>query len=400
MKVLSGLDVIVAGELNVFHGRGIGVVCNQASITHDFRHISDIFLQAHQQGVMKLQAFFGPQHGIGGHTQDNMIEWEGFIDPRTGIPTHSLYGEHRKPTAAMLSGVETLVIDLQDVGARYYTFVWTMALCLEACAEQGIEVVVLDRPNPISGQPVEGCVLQEAYRSFVGLYPLPVRHGMTIAEIARYLQARFYPRCRLTVIPMQGWERSMYFEDTGLPWVMPSPNMPLVETAVVYPGLCLLEATNISEGRGTTRPFEILGAPWIDGWRLATVLSQRELPGVYFRPIEFQPTFNKYAGETCGGVFIHVTDRRTFEPFLTGITIISEGIRHYPEQFHWKLPPYEYEYEKLPFDILVGNGWLREMLEARLPVAEMKPRWQEELMAFLPVREEFLLYGPDTTRVR
>jgi len=392
MSVLSGLDVLVANEFVPIRDRRVGVVCNQASITRDLQHITDVFLRAHQQGLIRLEAWFGPQHGIWGHTQDNMIEWPGYVDERTGIPTHSLYGEHRKPTAAMLEGLETLVVDLQDVGARYYTFVWTAALCLEACGERGIEVVVLDRPNPISGHRVEGCLLQESYRSFVGLHPVPVRHGMTVGEIARYLHGRFYPQCKLTVIQLQGWERRMYFEDTQLPWVMPSPNMPLVETAVVYPGLCLLEATNLSEGRGTTRPFEIFGAPWVDGWRFAETLNKTDLPGVYFRPIEFQPTFHKYAGQKCEGSFIHVIDRQTFEPFLTGIAIIREAIRCYPDHFQWRKPPYEYEYEKMPFDILVGNGWLRGALEAQHSLESLRDRWQEELKSFLPIREEVLMY--------
>jgi uncharacterized protein YbbC (DUF1343 family) len=397
MKILSGLDVMVTEEFAPLRGRRIGVVCNQASITRDLRHITDVFCDAHRRGEINLQAFFGPQHGIWGHTQDNMIEWEGFIDARTGIPTYSLYGVHRKPTEAMLSGIDTLVVDLQDVGARYYTFVWTTALCLEAGAEQGIEVWVLDRPNPISGGQMEGCVQQDSFRSFVGLYPLPVRHGMTIGEMAGYLQARFHPRCRLTVVPMQGWQRSMYFDETGRRWIMPSPNMPSVETAIVYPGLCLLEATNLSEGRGTTRPFEILGAPWLDGWSFAAVLNNLNLPGVYFRPIEFQPTFNKHAGEKCGGVFVHVMDRHRFEPFLTGVAILSQARRCYPDRFQWKTPPYEYEYEKMPFDILVGNGWLRPMIDAQRPLADMKLRWQEELKAFVPVREAFLLYSAPTS---
>lgn len=390
--ISSGLDVLVAMDFAPVRGRRVGVVCHQASVTRAFQHITDIFFRAHQQGLLDLKAFFGPQHGIWGHTQDNMIEWQGYRDPRTGIPTHSLYGEHRKPTPEMLRGIDTLVVDLQDVGARYYTFVWTAALCLEACAEQGIEMVVLDRPNPISGDRVEGCVLEPDYRSFVGLYPLPVRHGMTMGEIISYVRARFFPHGRLTIVPMQGWERWQWLEDTGLPWVVPSPNMPLVETAAVYPGMCLLEATNLSEGRGTTRPFQMVGAPWIDGWLLAERLNRMNLPGVYFRPIQFQPTFHKFAGEVCGGVFIHVIERETFQPFLTGIALLTEIRRSYPDQFRWRLPPYEYEYEKMPFDILVGNGWLRQELEAQSPLELLRQRWEEEAMLFLPLRQEVLLY--------
>lgn len=392
MRVSSGFDGLIQSNLAAVRGYAVGLVCNQASVSHDLQHITDVFAHAHRKGVLCLRAIFGPQHGLGGHTQDNMIEWEGYVEPRLGVPVYSLYGQHRKPTAQMLHGIDKLIIDLQDVGARYYTFVWTVALCLEACAEQGIEVVILDRPNPISGQMVEGCLLEPSYHSFVGLHPLPVRHGMTMGELARYLQANFYPRCRLTVIPMQGWQRAMYYDETGCHWVMPSPNMPSVDTAIVYPGMCLLEATNLSEGRGTTRPFEMFGAPWLDGWRLADALNRAGLAGVWFRPLEFQPTFNKFAGDKCGGVFIHVLQRQLYEPFLTGLLIVSEIFKRYPDQFQWKLPPYEYEYEKMPFDILVGNGWLRREIESGAPVNRLKEKWQDELAEFLCVRQQFLLY--------
>lgn len=392
MGVLSGLDVFLNEEFRLIRGKRVGVLCHQASVTRDFRHIIDVFAEIHQEGLIELVALFGPQHGIWGHTQDNMVEWEGGLDARTGIPVHSLYGRHRKPTPEMLADVDVLVVDLQDVGSRYYTFIWTLALCLEACEEAGVEVVVLDRPNPIGGERVEGCVLEESFRSFVGWHPLPVRHGMTIGEIARYLQARYYPRCPLTIIPLEGWTRSMYYEETQLPWIPPSPNMPLVETAVVYPGTCLLEGTNLSEGRGTTRPFETLGAPWIDGWQLADALNGIGLAGVHFRPIMFQPTFHKYAGRRCGGVFIHVTDRRTFASFLSGLAILREVIRLYPDRFCWRSPPYEYEHEKLPFDILVGNDWIRPWLEAGRSLREIDARCQQQWRAFEPLRAKALLY--------
>ncbi len=334
----------------------------------------------------------GPQHGLWGHTQDNMIEWQGYTDQRTRIPVYSLYGDHRQPTAEMLHNLDTLVIDLQDVGAKYYTFIWTMALCMEACAEHGIEVVVLDRPNPLGGNKLEGPFRNDNFQSFVGWHPLAIRHGMTIGEIAQYFQSEFYRQCELNIIPMQGWQRTMYFEDTGLAWAMPSPNMPSPQTAMVYPGMCLLEATNLSEGRGTTRPFEIFGAAFLDGWQLAARLTQLNLPGVHFRPLQFQPTFHKFKGEVCEGCFIHVTDSDGFKPFLTGIAILREIQGLYPDQFHWKQPPYEYEYEKMPFDILVGNDWLRRMIEATEPLAEMETRWEKETMEFADIRRDFLLY--------
>ncbi|RMI25169.1 MAG: DUF1343 domain-containing protein [Calditrichaeota bacterium] len=392
MPVQTGLDCLIAEEFESLRGKRVGLLCNQASIAGDLTHAVDRFYQAHRRGIIRLMALFGPQHGLWGHTQDNMIEWQGYDDRRLQLPVHSLYGEHRKPTPEMLQGLDVLVVDLQDVGAKYYTFIWTMALCMEACAEQGVEVMVLDRPNPLNGTALEGPACNREFLSFVGLHPLAIRHGMTIGEIARYFREHFYPGVSLTVMTMRGWHREMFFEDTALPWAMPSPNMPTPDTARVYPGMCLLEATNISEGRGTTRPFEMFGAPWIDGWAVAEALRQYDLPGAVFRPLQFQPTFHKYCGEVCGGCFIHLTDREAFQPFKTAIALLREIIRRYPEHFRWKQPPYEYEYEKMPFDILVGNDWLRAMLEEQRPLPEMEARWQEETGWFENLRKAWLLY--------
>lgn len=392
MAVKSGLDGLTGNRFELLRGRRVALLCNQASIAADLRHATELFYAAHREGSIELIAFLGPQHGLWGHTQDNMIEWQGYRDPRTGIPVYSLYGEHRKPTEEMLSGIDTLIVDLQDVGAKYYTFIWTLSLCMEACAEKDIEVVVLDRPNPICGEEMEGPAINNNFRSFVGWHSLAIRHGMTIGEIAHYFQREFYPACRLTVVSMYGWQRNMYFEETGLPWAMPSPNMPSPETALVYPGMCLLEATNLSEGRGATRPFEIFGAPWMDGWKFAAELAQHHLPGVVFRPLEFQPTFQKHAGKVCGGCFIHITGRRQFKPFLTGIAIIREALRLYPEHFQWKQPPYEYEHEKMPFDILAGNDWLRKMIDAQQSLRDMEELWEGETKVFSSVRLSLLLY--------
>lgn len=393
MAVQSGLDVLAAEKFRPLKNKRVALLCNQASVAGDLRHAVDLFYGAHCAGTIRLQSLFGPQHGLWGHTQDNMIEWQGYKDKRTGVTVYSLYGEHRRPAAEMLMDVDTLAVDLQDVGAKYYTFIWTMALCMEACAEKGIEVLVLDRPNPVGGMQTEGPAINEDFRSFVGLGSLTIRHGMTIGEIARYLQKEFYPRCNLNIIAMKDWRRDLYFEQTGLPWAMPSPNMPLPETAQVYPGMCLLEATNLSEGRGTTRPFEIFGAPFVNGWKLAGELQEQRLPGVFFRPLEFQPTFQKHAGKVCGGCFIHVIDRQAFKPFLTAIAILRETYRLYPGDFKWKEPPYEYEYEKMPFDILVGNDWIRKMIEELKPLAEMEKKWKEETDWFSERRAAALLYG-------
>lgn len=392
MKTATGLDVLKAGEFESIRRRSIGLVCNQAAISSHYEHVLDLLLPLHRSGALQIASVMGPQHGLFGHTQDNMIEWEGKLDPRTGLAVHSLYGEHREPTPAMLDGVEILVIDLFDVGSRYYTFLWTLALCLKSCEERGIPVLVLDRPNPIGGLQVEGPVLDPAFASFVGLHPLPTRHGMTLGEIAQYLRAAFYPEAPLEVVQVLHWLRGDYLPETGIPWAMPSPNMPTVDTANVYPGGCLLEGTNLSEGRGTTRPFEIFGAPWIDGWRLAEALNELKLPGVVFRPIQFQPTFQKYAEKLCEGCFVHCSARRAFQPVLTYVAILQEVRRLYGDLLQWNDPPYEYETVKLPIDILAGNDWLRQAIDSLMPLSEIHHRFLEEASRFEPIRHEHLLY--------
>ncbi|MDR1759201.1 MAG: DUF1343 domain-containing protein [Fibrobacter sp.] len=339
-------------------GSRLGAVLHPASVDSSLRHTQDVLLE-HHGSLFRLSALFGPQHGIKGHTQDNMIEWEGYTDPRLGIPVYSLYGEHRKPTPSMLSGLDALFVDLQDVGARYYTFIWTLYLCMEACEAAGIPVIVVDRPNPIRDI-LEGPVLDLEYKSFVGLYSIPVRHGKTIGELARQFKEECFPKCELHVLEMEGYRKEMWFDETGLPWVMPSPNMPTLDTAIVYPGMCLFEATNVSEGRGTTRPFELFGAPFIQAEELCRHLNSLHLPGVFFRENYFQPTFHKGAGTVCGGAQIHVLDRNAFLPFETAIQILRYLFKRYPDDFKWKEPPYEYEFHKLPIDILLGNGTYRK----------------------------------------
>ncbi len=392
MTTLTGLDVLIREDFLRLNGKSIGLVCNQASVSHDYRHVLEILLAKHQGGHLQLKAVFGPQHGLFGHTQDNMIEWEADDFRRQPFATYSLYGQHREPTPEMLKELDVLVIDLQDVGARYYTFIWTIALCIKACAAAGIPVMILDRPNPINGIQVEGTLLDPEFASFVGLYPLPIRHGLTFGEIAKYLQSKFFPTADLSVIQMEGWDRSAYLDQTDAPWAIPSPNMPTVDTAVVYPGGCLIEGTNLSEGRGTTRPFEIIGAPYLDGWKLAERLNSRALPGVTFRALQFEPTFNKFAGTLCEGVFLHVTDRAAFQPVLTFVGLLQDVLSLAPGQFNWNPPPYEYEYLKLPIDILNGNVWLREAIEKQVPLNEIRDRFQEECRSFESVRRESLLY--------
>src|SRR5438105_649605 len=335
-------------------GAKIGALLHPASVSSQLEHASRIFERLNGD-LFQLRAFFGPQHGFLGQTQDNMMEWKSYEHPRLHIPVYSLYGEHREPTDEMLQDVDVLLVDLQDIGARYYTFIWTLYRCLRACGNRSVRVVVLDRPNPINGVSVEGPPIEKGYESLVGLHPIPIRHGKTIGELATQFRDETFPKCRLSILPMKNWERAMWFDQTGLPWVMPSPNMPTLDTAIVYPGMCLMEGTNISEGRGTTRPFEVFGAPFIDAEKLCRELNDLKLRGVFFRENYFQPAFQKFAGELCGGAQIHVLDREAYRSFQTGVEIIRCVRRLYPEKFAWKQPPYEYEHEKLPIQILLGG---------------------------------------------
>jgi uncharacterized protein YbbC (DUF1343 family) len=404
MPVLTGLDRLVAEDFASLRGKSVGLVCNQASITKDIRHVLELMLERHRRGDFILRAVFGPQHGLFGHTQDNMIEWEG--ETLDDIRVFSLYGAHREPTAEMLEDIEELVVDLQDVGSRYYTFVWTMAACMKVCEPLGIPVTVLDRPNPIGGVQIEGPILKPGFESFVGAYPIPIRHGMTIGEIASHLKSKHFPESRLEIVPMEGWNRAMYFEESELAWALPSPNMPSVETAVVYPGACLLEATNMSEGRGTTRPFEMFGAPYLDSWTYAAALNDLRLSGCIFRAVTFEPTFNKHVGKECGGCYLHVTDRSSFEPVLTYVAVMQEAIRqagfrdtsHIPPEdnfvpdspecrlpgFAWKLPPYEYVHDRRPIDILTGDPWLSEAISNLKPLAEIRDWMKSESESWHP----------------
>ncbi|MBI5741290.1 MAG: DUF1343 domain-containing protein [Nitrospirae bacterium] len=384
------MDILGKGRPAILKGARLGLVVHPASVNRRLEHAVDCFRKG---GKFELKALFGPQHGIRGETQDNMIEWKGFLDKRTGLPAYSLYSRTRKPEPAMLNDIDALVIDMQDIGARYYTFIWTMELCMQACAETGKAVVVLDRPNPLGGTITEGPVLDTSYSSFVGQRPLTVRHGMTIGEIGNYLKGEFYPSLNFHIISMKGWKRKMWFDETGLHWVPPSPNMPTPDTAVVYPGMCLLEATNLSEGRGTTRPFEIFGAPFIDADTLARALGKFRLPGVIFRPMYFQPTFQKHAGSLCGGAQIHVTDRNIFRPFKTGVAIMKAVHELYPAHFTWKQPPYEYETEKMPIDILAGTDRLRKDIEDGRSLEYMEKWWSGQCGEFdRKVRRRYLIY--------
>jgi len=382
-----GSEVLLASRR--LHGRRVGVVANPASIDHGFGHTVERVAAA--DGVT-LGAIFGPQHGFHSNLQDNMIETPHASDGRRQVPVYSLYSETREPTAKMLEGLDALVIDLQDIGARIYTFIYTMANCLHAAGRHGVPVIVCDRPNPIGGVEVEGPMLEPGFESFVGQYPIPMRHGMTVGELAQLFNEQFRLGATLEVVRMEGWRREQYWDETGAPWVMPSPNMPTLDSAIVYPGTVLFEGTMLSEGRGTTRPFELVGAPWVDADAFAERMNRLALPGVHFRPATFEPTFQKHAKTPCGGCQIHVTDRKAFAPVAVGAALLREFHGSAPKQFAWRQPPYEYEHDKLPIDILAGSSQLREQVEAQVPLSEIVASWKDGEDAFRELKEKYLLY--------
>lgn len=388
-RVRMGLEVLLEDRAGELRGARLGLMAHPASVAADLEHAAERIL-AH--GELELVALFGPQHGVRGEKQDNMVESPSFRDARTGLPVHSLYAEVRKPTPEMLSGLDVLLYDLQDVGVRVYTFVWTMVLALEACAEAGVAFRVLDRPNPIGGVLREGPLLREGFESFVGLKPVPLRHGLTAGELAGWANAEFGIGAQLEVVPCDGWRRALWFDQTGLLYVPPSPNLPTLDSCTVYPGMVLVEGTNLSEGRGTTRPFEIVGAPFLDPYALREALEAFALPGCRFRPCWFEPTFQKHAGRMCGGVQIHVTDREAFRPVATAVALLRAARDLAPSDFAWRPPPYEYEEEKLPIDILWGGTGLREGIDAGAGPEKILAGVDEELAAFAARVAPHLLY--------
>lgn len=387
MPVTLGSTSLLASRR--LHGRRVGIVANPASVDARLTHIVDALIA--EPGVT-LGAIFGPQHGFRSDVQDNMIETPHAEDLERRVPVYSLYSDTREPTPEMLAGLDVLVIDLQDIGARIYTYVYTMANCLRAAARIGLPVIVCDRPNPIGGAAVEGPMLDPAWSSFVGQFPIPMRHGMTIGELARLFNDHFGIGASLEVVLLGGWSRDRYADEAGAPWVMPSPNIPTLDSAVVYPGTVLFEGTTASEGRGTTRPFELVGAPWVRAERLAADLNARHLPGVHFRAAVFEPTFQKHARTTCGGCQIHVTDRRAFRPVLTGVALIDAIRAQDPAAFGWRRPPYEYEHDKEPIDILAGSPALREAIDSGARAEDIAAGWPGTHESFLAARGRCLLY--------
>ncbi len=387
--VKTGLEILTANPPASLAKARLGLLANQGSVGPGFEHAVTLIDRALPG---RLRTLLGPQHGFAGEKQDNMVESDHAEEKGTGRPIYSLYGRTRMPQPHMLDGLDVLLVDLVDVGTRVYTFAQTLFYCLETAALAGVKVVILDRPNPIGGSEVEGNLLKPDCASFVGLHPIPMRHGFTLGELALYMTGRLGKPPELEIIRATGWNREMYFRETGLPWVYPSPNMPSPETAWLYPGQVLWEGANISEGRGTTRPFHLCGAPFIDALSVKEELDSYDLPGVVFRPAVFEPTFHKFQGQVCQGLELHPMDKRSFKPYLTSLTILEVLLRRYPEQFAWKQPPYEYEYERMPIDLILGDKSVRQGLESGLSAVEMEKKWLPELEGFIKQRAEYLLY--------
>jgi uncharacterized protein YbbC (DUF1343 family) len=388
-RVKLGLERLLDEKADILRNARVGLVCNQATVDHEFRHAADLL---HEHAEIGLTTLFGPQHGIRGDVQDNMIETDHGIDRRTGLPIYSLYSETREPTEKMLENVDVIVADLQDIGCRIYTFAYTIANCMRAAKKLGKKVVVCDRPNPIGGEKISGNLLEPDCTSFVGQFPMPTRPGLTMAELAKLFNDHFGIGCDLEVVEMTGWSRHLWQDQTDAPWVLPSPNIPTPATTAVFPGTVHLEGTQMSEGRGTTKPFELNGAPYIDADAFAEALTQLNLPGVRFRACGFMPTFQKHAGQACGGVQIHVTDRETFDPVIAGVAIVKIAHDMYGEEFKWKEPPYEYEYDRNPFDVISGTLMLREQIERGDSIATIAESWKPGLQQFEALRRQFFLY--------
>ncbi|ADC51621.1 cell wall regulatory locus protein [Alkalihalophilus pseudofirmus OF4] len=380
-----GVEVLVEEEKDLIAGKRVGLITNPTGVNQELTSIVDLL---HEDPDTELTALYGPEHGVRGDAQaGDYVEF--YIDDKTGLPVYSLYGPTRKPTPEMLENIDVLLFDIQDVGTRFYTYIYTMAYAMEAAQEQDIPFIVLDRPNPLNGVDVEGPVLDMKYATFVGNYPIPLRHGMTVGELAHLFNEEFDIGAELTVVEMNGWKRGMYYDETPLPFVLPSPNMPTLDTVLVYPGAALIEGTNVSEGRGTTKPFEFIGAPFIDANELSSTLNELNLPGVTFRAASFTPTFSKHAGSLSHGIQLHITDRKQFEPVETGLHIVKTIHDLYPEDFEFRA---ENSAGISFFDNLIGNSWIRKGIEEGRSVEDMTKQWEKGLRSFSKVRSKYLLY--------
>jgi uncharacterized protein YbbC (DUF1343 family) len=383
-----GCEVLLQSPPAWFHSARLGLLANQASVDRSLHNVKNLISKAGGH----LTCLFSPQHGFYSEKQANMIESGDWRDPDSGVPVVSLYAETRQPAPELLKKIDVLLIDIQDVGTRVYTYTTTIGLCLEVAALTGTRVVILDRPNPINGMEIEGNVLDPEFRSFVGRYRVPMRHGLTPGEFARFACREANLDCDLEVIKMSGWRRSWFFDSVGLHWVFPSPNMPTWETALLYPGMVLMEGTNVSEGRGTTLPFQLFGAPFLNQGKILEKLGDAGLEGVFFRPVTFEPAFDKYKGEACFGFQIHVTDRNRFRPYRTGLALIEALHTVHPDRFRWLDPPYEYEWQKLPMDILIGSGTIRRRIEQAGSLDVLENEWGTDLAKFRDARAPLLLY--------
>ena len=384
-----GIEQLIQAPPAYMRGRRSGLLCNASSVDRQLVHSRE---RLRDLLGPSLTCLYSPQHGFFAEKQDNMIESGHRRDPLLDIPIFSLYSHTRIPTREMFEPIDILLVDLQDVGTRVYTFIYTVSYCMEAARQYGKKVVILDRPNPIDGLAVEGNCLSPGFSSFVGRYPIPMRHGLTIGELARLFNDAYGIGCDLEVIPMKGWQRHMLYADTGLPWVAPSPNLPTPVSAQVYPGQVIWEGTNVSEGRGTTQPFELFGAPFIEPHRVLDALGADAPAGAVLRRVEFEPTSNKWQGEPCRGFQIHVTDPALFQPYRTSLALLQAILKCHADSFQWKNPPYEYEHDRMPIDLILGDARIRKSIEAMTPVADLEASWQDELSAFKEVRRTCLLY--------
>jgi uncharacterized protein YbbC (DUF1343 family) len=388
--VKTGLEVLIKNPLPELRNKRIGLLCNPASISSEIIHARDLLLKTFPD---QMTAIYSPQHGFFAEKQDNMIESDNMVDSESGVPVFSLYGKTRVPTKEMFDFIDVLLIDLQDAGTRVYTFIYTMSYCLEAAKKYNKKVIVLDRPNPVGGEAVEGNVLHPDYTSFVGRFPIPMRHGLTIGEIAILFNEFYQINCDLAIIQMKNWKRSMYFQDTGLPWIPPSPNLPTPESAIVYPGQVIWEGTNISEGRGTTQPFEIFGAPFLDLKKIKNMVPDSTLSGVILRPVIFEPTSNKWAKQQCIGFQIHIMDPKKYRPYRLSLELLKAVICHHGDEFQWKAPPYEYEFEKMPIDLIIGDKKLRKTLENNESLERTENSWKDEIETFSSISKKYHLYS-------
>ena len=388
--VKTGLECLIATPPEWLYGKRIGLLCNPASVDSQFHHAQTLINKTFPG---QLTALFSPQHGLYAEKQDNMIESENGMDSLLKIPLFSLYGKTRIPTQSMLENIDVMIVDLQDAGTRVYTFIYTLSYCMEAARDHGKSILILDRPNPINGLTVEGNCLSMDCSSFVGRYPIPMRHGLTIGEMASLLNHNYEIGCHLEVIPMTGWKRAMRYADTGLPWVAPSPNLPTPASASVYPGQVLWEGTNVSEGRGTTQPFELFGAPFLEPERILSHLTDKDMQGIVLREAAFEPTSGKWQGKLCKGFQIHVTDPNIYLPYITTLKLLQAVMSHHANDFAWKNPPYEYEFERLPIDLIIGSSEIRKRLEHLNSLDDIANSWKPELSRFVRESRNHHLYS-------